>query len=95
MDDGEFQWDDAKAAANVAKHGITFEMACLAFEDPLILEWLDSSQAADELRFACLAMVEQRVLAIAYTMRGDAIRIISARRAEAFERRRYADDNQS
>lgn len=94
MDD-VFQWDEAKAAANFAKHGIGFEMAREAFKDPFILEWLDDSQAADEPRFAALAMVEQRVLFIAYTIRGETIRIISARRAVAFERRRYADDNQT
>ena len=95
MDDGVFQWDDAKAAANVAKHGISFEMAREAFKDPFIMEWLDNSQAADEPRFAALAMVEQRVLFIAYAIGGETIRIISARRAEPFERRRYADDNQT
>ncbi len=95
MDDGVFQWDDAKAATNFAKHGISFEMAREAFKDPFILEWLDAGQVADEPRFAALAMIEQRVLFIAYAIRGDTIRIISARRAEAFERRRYADDNQT
>ncbi|WP_238184209.1 BrnT family toxin, partial [Methylobacterium trifolii] len=95
IDDGAFQWDDAKAATNLAKHGITFEMAREAFKDPFILEWSDDSQTADEPRFAALAMVEQRVLFVAYAIRGEAIRVISARRAEAFERRRYADDNRT
>lgn len=95
MDDGEFQWDDRKAAENVAKHSITFEMARDVFRDPFIVEWLDERHEAGEQRFAALGMVEQRILFVAYTMRGETIRVISARRAEAFERRRYHDENQA
>ena len=95
MDDGEFQWDDRKASQNAAKHGITFEMARDVFSDPFVIEWLDDGQDASEQRFTALGMSEQRILFVAYTLRGDAIRIISARRAESTERRRYHDENQT
>jgi uncharacterized protein len=37
-DDGRFQWDTEKAAVNAAKHGVTFEEACLPFDDPLAVK---------------------------------------------------------
>jgi uncharacterized DUF497 family protein len=52
-------------------------------------------QDAAEARFATLGMVDNRLLFVAYTMRGDAIRIISARLAEPYERRRYHNDNET
>jgi uncharacterized DUF497 family protein len=90
-----FEWDAHKAAENSAKHRITFEMARDVFDDPFVVEWPDDAQDAGEQRFAALGMVEGRILFVAYTMRGDTIRIISARRAEPFERRRYHDENQT
>ena len=93
MDDGTFQWDDTKAAANYARHGVTFEAARDVFNDPFALNWIDDSQDEHEQRFATLGMVEGRVLFVAYAIRGDVIRIISARLAEPFERRRYHEEN--
>jgi len=95
MDDGVFQWDDAKAAKNYAKHGVTFEAARDVFKDPFALDWADDDQDEGEQRFATLGMVESRLLFVAYTMRGDAIRIISARLPEPFERRRYHGENKA
>ena len=92
MNDGKFQWDDAKAASNFARHGVAFEAAREAFKDPLALDWLDESEAYGEDRFALIGMSEGRLLFVAYTMRGDAIRIVSARLAEPFERRRYHEE---
>ena len=94
MDDGDFQWDDAKAAKNYAKHNVAFDAARKVFKDPCALEWPDDGQDDGERRFVALGMVERRLVFVAYTMRGDAIRIISARLAEPFERRRYHDENQ-
>ncbi|MCP1535955.1 BrnT family toxin [Methylorubrum extorquens] len=93
MDDGSFQWDGDKAARNVAVHGITFETARSVFRDPFALEWTDTREAYGEERFVILGMVENRLLYVVYTLRGEAIRIISARGAEPQERRRYHDDN--
>jgi len=68
-------------------------MAREVFRDVFAVEWLDDRQDAGEPRFAFLGMVEHRLLFVAYTMRGERIRIISARRAEPLERRRYHDEN--
>jgi uncharacterized DUF497 family protein len=95
MNDGAFQWDDTKAAKNYAKHGVTFEAASNIFKDPFALDWADAGQDEGEPRFATLGMVEGRLLFVAYAMRGDAIRIISARLPEPFERRRYHDENKT
>jgi uncharacterized protein len=93
MQDGTYEWDDRKAEANFAKHGVTFEAARDAFKDPFALEWSDDAQARGEQRFSMLAMVEGRILFVAYAMRGDVIRLISARLAEPFERRRYHEQD--
>lgn len=88
-----FEWDDAKAALNWQTHGVTFSMARDAFRDAFAVEWPDDTQDAAERRFLLLGMVEHRLLFVAYTMREDRIRIISARKAEPHERRRYHDEN--
>jgi uncharacterized protein len=60
---------------------------------PFALEWLDDREPYGEDRFVILGMVENRLLYVAYTMRGDKIRIISARGAEPHERRQYHEEN--
>ena len=93
MQDGQFEWHDAKAAQNWRHHAVKFDMARDAFRDAFAVEWVDDTQDAAERRFVLLGMVEHRVLFVAYTLREDRIRIISARRAEPHERRRYRDEN--
>ncbi len=95
MQSDKFEWDDKKAASNLRDHGVTFEMARDAFSDPFIVEWIDDGQDASEERFAALGMVDNRLLFVAYTMRGDVIRIISARPAGPFERREYHNENKA
>lgn len=90
MRDDDFEWDDDKARLNLAKHGVPFEAARDAFRDPFALEWEDDRDFG-EPRFILVGQVEGRVLFVAYTTRGDRVRIISARMAEPFERRRYHD----
>lgn len=89
----EFEWDAAKAAENLASHGVSFEMAKDVFKDPFALEWLDDREDYGEDRYVILGMVEARVLYVAYALRGDVIRIISARGAEPHERRQYHEDD--
>jgi uncharacterized DUF497 family protein len=93
MQDDTFVWDDSKAASNDADHGVTFEAARAVFKDPFALEWLDDRQNYGEERHVILGMVENRLLYVAYTMRGKKIRLISARGAEPHERRRYHEEN--
>ena len=68
-------------------------MAKDVFKDPFAIEWLDDRENYDEDRFVTIGMVSNRLLFVAYTMRGESIRIISARGAEQHESRRYHEDN--
>lgn len=94
MNTDEFEWDDAKAAANLAKHGVTFEQAREAFSDPFAIDFVDDRANYREHRLILLGMVENRLLVVAHTLRGEEVRIISAREAEPYERRRYHEENQ-
>jgi uncharacterized protein len=93
MDDGNYQWDDAKAASNYAKHGVTFEAGRDVFKDPFAIEFIDDREDYGEDRFILIGMAGQRLLAVVYTMRDERIRLISARGAEPFERRQHHEQN--
>ncbi|MDP1909680.1 MAG: BrnT family toxin [Hyphomicrobium sp.] len=84
----KFEWDPAKAAANIAKHGVSFEQAEAAFTDPKAMELLDESSQGEE-RWRLLGRAESGVLMVVYTERRDYVRIISARRADAREQKAY------
>jgi uncharacterized DUF497 family protein len=82
------QWDAAKAAENLKKHGIDFADAATALEDELAITVPDHHP--HEQRFASVAMdALGRVLVVVYTWRGDDARLISARKATRSERRQY------
>jgi uncharacterized DUF497 family protein len=51
----EFEWDAAKARANLAKHGVSFEFATEAFRDPLAVDWIDDSEDHGDERAILLA----------------------------------------
>ena len=93
MNDETFEWDDDKAAENYADHGVGFEAARDVFKDAFAVDWLDERVPYGEDRYAIIGMVENRLLYVAYTMRGERIRIISARGAEPYEKRRYHEEN--
>jgi uncharacterized DUF497 family protein len=84
-----FEWDDSKAAQNVAKHGVPFEYAVLVFVDPHRLNSVDTRRDYGEERWLTLGKIEARLFAVAYTSRGKVIRLISARKANEREQRRY------
>lgn len=86
---GDFEWDDAKAESNLAKHGVAFEEAVLAMKDPLSLDFDDLVEPANLITLA--ATPEGRILYIVSTERDDRLRIISARDATPSERRRYEE----
>jgi uncharacterized protein len=92
MTDDEFEWDDAKAESNWQAHGISFEMARAAFNDPFGVEWEDDREQYGEQRFCLLGMVEGHLLFVAFTLRQGRNRIISARLAQPYERRKYHED---
>ena len=84
----DFEWDGAKEQANRKKHGVDFRTAAKVFLDPYAIEFEDRD-GVGELRFNAIGMVDSRVLLVSYAMRGDQIRIISARGAEPHEKRKY------
>lgn len=88
----KFEWDRAKAAENLAKHGISFEEAATVFRDPLSQTGRDPDHSVDEERFVIFGIsTSGRLLAVAHTERGDTIRIISARPAIPGERKIYEE----
>ena len=84
-----YEWDAAKAAANLRRHGVDFADAALSLEDPSALTVADPDATGEE-RFICLGCdPEGRKLVTVFTHRCKNIRIMSSRRASAAERRRY------
>ncbi len=84
-----FEWDSQKAATNLRKHSITFELACEAFFDPFIC-YLDDEMLDGELREAIMGLnVTWQLLYVVYVLRDDIIRIISARLVTNSEREIY------
>lgn len=87
-----FEWDPAKAAENLAKHGVSFAEAATVFRDPLSVTGSDPDHSFDEERFITFGVsIRGRLLVVAYTERGDIIRIISARPVTAGERKIYEE----
>jgi uncharacterized DUF497 family protein len=85
-----FEWDDGKAALNLAIHGVRFEQAEAIFDDPLGVTFADPFHAADEDREITIgATLFDQVFVVSHVIRGERIRIISARRATKAERRKY------
>jgi uncharacterized DUF497 family protein len=88
MDD-EFEWDDVKAEANLKKHKISFRVARRVFDDFFALIEQDLSEDHGEERFLATGMVEGLLITVVYTERGERVRLISARKANSDEQRRY------
>jgi hypothetical protein len=87
----EIEWDVAKAASNLAKHGVSFEEAATALLDPNALAQEDRS-ATTEPRWILIGMsVRPRLLTVIYTVRPeDRLRLVSARRSTRKEASYYA-----
>ena len=84
-----FQFDPAKAASNLKKHGVSFADAEGVFYDPLAIHRLDPDSEGEE---RCVAVGEGSagsILVVVYTLRGDEIRLISARCATRREVKDY------
>ena len=79
-----FDWDLAKAASNLRKHGVSFEEAQSVFYDEFAIQFHDEPHSSDEDRFLMLGMSSgANLLLVCHCERdgGDGIRIISARKA--------------
>ena len=92
---GRFEWDGAKADANLAKHKISFESAAKVFDDPNVIVMKDRIDETGEQRWNAIGIVDGvALLLVTHVYRGkdndeEIIRIISARRAGSRERRFY------
>lgn len=85
----EFEFDPAKAKANLRKHGVVFSDAEQALRDPNALT-IEDPDSEDEQRFITLGMdALGRVLVVIHTQRGERIRIVSARKASRGEMENY------
>jgi uncharacterized DUF497 family protein len=85
-----FEWDEEKAAANERKHGVTFEEAATCFYDSHQVAFYDPDHSEDEDREILIAHSERsRLLLVIYTLRGEAIRIISGRPTTRKETKDY------
>jgi uncharacterized DUF497 family protein len=92
MDDVEFTWDPDKAAANLAKHEVSFEDASTLFRNPLAKVLPDPTHSQQEQRSLIIGhSAGGRLLLVVFTESGDRLRIISARDASARERREYEE----
>jgi uncharacterized protein len=86
-----FEWDEAKAAANLAKHGISFVKAVAVFdgENRVIIE--DIRYQYDEPRFSIYGLIQGRLHVVVFTIRADAVRLISARKANKRELKKHGN----
>ena len=85
--EGSFEWDSDKAAANLAKHGVSFPEAATVFADPLAV-YLDDGSGQGRMVVIGTSL-RQRVLYVVHVERGERDRIISARSATTAERAVY------
>ena len=85
--EGDFEWDSAKAASNLVKHGVSFPEAATVFADPLAVYLDDGSGLGNMVVIG--TSLQERALYVVHVERGDRDRIISARQATAREREVY------
>ena len=85
----QFEWDEDKAAANLEKHGVDFVDARAVFRDEEVLISEDKRRIYGKPRFEALGLIDERLHVVIYTFRAETCRIISARKANKREQRRY------
>jgi len=87
-----FEWDPKKDRINRRKHKVAFAEASTVFGDPLSIAIPDPDRLAEEERFVIVGMSsERRLLVVVHTMRGERIRLISARSATRHEKHEYEE----
>ena len=92
----EFEWDPAKAEANLKKHRVSFEEALTGCADPLARIVDHPDQSTEEAREIIIGhSTKQRLLLVSFTERTSRVRIISARRATKRERQDYEKEIKS
>jgi uncharacterized protein len=86
----DYEWDEPKAKANLAKHGVSFTAAARALEDPRRIEFIDDRHDYGEERIQTLCMERGSILFVVTTMPDENVcRIISARKATRHEQEKY------
>ena len=83
------QYDEGKNQKNIRKHGLSFETASIAFDDPGAVVIYDDTHSDSEERYNLIGAVGSHILFIAYTVRSETIRVISARPATRREKETY------
>ena len=87
-----FIWDPNKAAANLRKHGVSFEEASSVFLDTLSITGADPDHSEGEERWLTFGLSKEgRFLVVSHTDEGDTVRIISARPGDSSERKLYEE----
>lgn len=76
-----FEYDEHKNLTNIRKHGLSFETASSAFNDPAAVIIYDEDHSTNEERYNLIGAVKGGILFIVYTVRDETIRMISARPA--------------
>jgi uncharacterized protein len=85
----EFEWDDRKAALNIANHAFSFEEAQAVFLDPEVVIFDTFRPQDGEDRRKAIGMIKGRLFTVVFTRRGDRTRLISARRSNSSEEKSY------
>ena len=87
-----FEWDSTKAAANLLKHGVSFDEASTAFGDALSVSGRDLEHSEGETRYVTIGLSsEGRILVVCHTDRRNVVRIFSARSAIRKEKKIYEE----
>ena len=73
-----FEWDEDKAQENQKKHNVSFSLAQRAFLDPHRIIVEDEEHSAEENRYYCIGRVEEGIMTVRFTYRGNTIRIYGA-----------------
>jgi uncharacterized protein len=85
----EFEWDEEKARANLAKHGVSFRAARKVFNDPDKIDDIDDLIDYGEERWVAIGLSDLKLCTVVYVFRNGNIRIISARGASRHEEQDY------
>ena len=88
----KFEWDTAKATANISKHSVSFDEAATVFLDQLALSGPDPDHSVGESRYITFGVSSLgRLLTVSHTYRPNGVRVISARRVTRLERKVYEE----
>ena len=88
----KIEWDPKKAKSNLKKHGVSFEEAATALNDPMAATGADPDHSITEDRYVTFGVSEKgRLVVVSHTEKDETIRIISARKASKGERELYEE----